>query len=196
MPDPDVPEQLAKLNFVYFRESDPFDATFASLIVALDTDLDWKKTHTRLLVRAKEWERKGKDRSFLLRGEDLHEAEKWQAEAGTKEPKATALHSHYILASRQAETRRQRFTLGSVAVALLVTVVLAIAALLQRNTARQQAAIARANWRRKPSWPAPRHRKLDSRRINCRIVAALVSRMDSITTLPAAFITATEIVSL
>src|SRR5215469_5598351 len=35
-----------------------------------------------------------------------------------------------------------------------------------------------------------------SPRINCRMVAALVSRTDSITTLPAEFITATEIVSL
>jgi len=41
------------------------------LIQALDTDLDAVKSHTRILVRALEWDRNGRDSSFLLRGIDL-----------------------------------------------------------------------------------------------------------------------------
>jgi len=50
----DVPESLAKINFVYFRQEDDFDPTFKCLLEMLDTDLVGKKIHTRLLVRAKE----------------------------------------------------------------------------------------------------------------------------------------------
>jgi WD40 repeat protein len=144
VPDAEIPKELAKINFVYFAESDPFDATFKSLVDTLDADLGWIRSNTRLLVRAKEWEQKNKNKSFLLTGEDLREAEKWQAEAGTKEPRATTLHAQYILASRQAETRRQRITLGAVMGALTITILLAVVAVFQRNTARQQTAIAQA----------------------------------------------------
>lgn len=137
-----VPEGIGRLNWIYFRDSDDFDATFASLLKVLDTDLDWKRSHSRLLVRAKEWERESREKNFLLRGKDLREAEEWQAQTADKEPKATSLHSEYILASRRAEIRRQRQQLASVVVALILTVGLAIAALMQWNTARKQLAIA------------------------------------------------------
>jgi hypothetical protein len=45
--------------------------------VALDTDLLWKHTHTRLLLRAREWESHSEEASFLLRGAALKEAEQW-----------------------------------------------------------------------------------------------------------------------
>ncbi len=142
--DTAVPEAIAKLNFVFLRDSDDFETAFASLLEALDSDLDWKRAHTRLLVRAKEWERKGYSQSLLLRGDDLQDAEQWQAQGGTKEPRPTPVQSQYILASRQAETRRQRLKVGWSTTALAVTAGLAVVALLQRNTARREAAIATA----------------------------------------------------
>jgi WD40 repeat protein len=142
VPDNALPKAIGTINFIFMRETDAFDSAFALLIHSLDTDLDWTRAHTRLLVRAKEWEREQKDRSFLLTGKDLREAEIWQSRAGSQEPKPTTLHAQYILASRQAETRRARRTLAAVAVALVLTVGLAVAAWVQRNTARQQAAIA------------------------------------------------------
>jgi TIR domain-containing protein len=71
VPDKDLPEPLAKINRIFFRDSDDFEATFAALIKALDEDLDWKRAHGRLLVRAKDWEGKNREKSFLLRGKDL-----------------------------------------------------------------------------------------------------------------------------
>jgi len=100
------------------------------------------RVHTRLLLRAKEWESKAQDKSFLLRGKDLQDAEECQGRAGSGAPKPTALQSQYVLASRQVETHRQRFTLAAVVCALLLVSGLAIVAFVQRSVARTEAAIA------------------------------------------------------
>src|SRR5439155_20642930 len=112
-------------------------------ISALDTDLEWVHTHTRLLTRAIEWENKGKNNSFVLRGDDLRSAERWLAEAGTqKERQPTALQTEYIIASRKAAARRQRIISGAVSLALIVSIVLTIVALTQRHQAVEQKNIA------------------------------------------------------
>jgi tetratricopeptide (TPR) repeat protein len=131
-----VPEAVAKLNWIFFRESDDFEKATDELISALDTDLDWVRTHTRLLTRAIEWESKGKNNSFVLRGDDLRSAEQWLAEAPTKtQAKPTALQTEYIIASRKAATRRQRITLGTVTFGFVIAIALAIVAINQRGRA-------------------------------------------------------------
>jgi hypothetical protein len=102
-----VHPELAKLNWIFFREQDDFDRAFQTLIEAIETDLSHVRSHTRLLVRAREWDNKERDRSFLLRGSDLEAAEQWLRQSATKHPQSTALHREYINASRQAETERQ-----------------------------------------------------------------------------------------
>jgi WD40 repeat protein len=136
-----VPEPLAKLNWIFFPEGDDFEKTFEkatdTLISALDTDLEWIHAHTRLLTRAIEWENKGKNNSFVLRGEDLRSAERWLAEAGAqKERQPTLLQTEYIIASRKASVRRQRITLGGVTFALAVAIVLAVLAYLNESKAK------------------------------------------------------------
>jgi tetratricopeptide (TPR) repeat protein len=134
-----APEALAKLNYIFFRESDDFEKATDTLINALDTDLDWVRAHTRLLTRAIEWETKGKNNSFVLRGDDLRTAERWLAQASTnKEPKPTALQTEYIIASRKAATRRQQITLGAVTLGFVVAIVLAIVAFFARQEAVNQ----------------------------------------------------------
>src|SRR5436309_3100377 len=113
--DNTAPEELAKLNYIFFRESDDFEKATDTLINALDTDLEWVRADTRLLTRAIERESKGKNKSFVLRGDDLRTAERWLAVASTnKEPKPTALQTEYIIASRRAAARRQQITLWAV----------------------------------------------------------------------------------
>src|SRR5215510_1559475 len=70
-PIPPVPPELTKIDYVFMRASDDFDKGFARLCNALDTDLDWVKKHTRLQLRALQWEKKKRSASFALRGEDL-----------------------------------------------------------------------------------------------------------------------------
>jgi WD40 repeat protein len=144
VPDADIPEAVARFQRIDFTGPTDFDSNFAKLTNALDTDLDWKQTHTRLLTRAREWERNGTDGSFLLRGKDLSEAEQWIVRSAEKEPKPTALHAQYILASRQAATKTQRIIIAAVAIALVVAIGLAIYAFSQRNTAQSETREAKA----------------------------------------------------
>ena len=108
----EVPSELAKLNWVYMRDTDDFSKAFQTLLSAMDADLDWIKTHTRIQVRALEWEKKNHSASFALRGEDLIEGEQFIASGMNKSPAPTQLQSEYILASRKDATRRQRRTLA------------------------------------------------------------------------------------
>ena len=74
----DLHPVLGKLQWLDFREHDgDFQANFAGLLRTLDTDREHLETHTRLLVRSGEWDRRGRDESLLLRGQDLQTAETW-----------------------------------------------------------------------------------------------------------------------
>ena len=142
--DPDrAPEGLRQLNWIWCRPGDDRPEAFAKVLDALETDLAWAEAHTRLLVRAVEWET-GRDSSLLMRGRDLEDAEQQLAANAGKEPVVTELQREYLLASRRASARRQRIILGSVSLALLVSVSLGIVALLQRNEANERAEIARS----------------------------------------------------
>ncbi len=55
------------LGGLYGCRSDDFDSAFQLLIDAIDTDLSHVRSHTRLLVRAREWEHKEHDSSFYCR---------------------------------------------------------------------------------------------------------------------------------
>jgi WD40 repeat protein len=139
-----VPEAAASLNWVYLRDSDDFDAGLAQLVAAIETDLEHVRTHTRIGVEAARWEASNGDRSLLLRGSDLAAAEGWLVGAAGKEPGPTQLQREYLLASRQAATRRQRTVIGAVSIALVVAVVLAVVALVQRSTAIHERNVADA----------------------------------------------------
>jgi WD40 repeat protein len=138
--DADVPEAVAVRNWIpqTGRFDDDFDAALATLLTAIETDLDWVREHTRCGLRATEWERRGEDHSLLARGSDLDQAEAFLSGGGGKEPQPTELQGRYVLASRRAATRRQRQLVTGVSVALVVAIVLGVLALLQRNTAVEQ----------------------------------------------------------
>lgn len=102
----DVHPAISRHNWIFFRATDDFKQAFETFITALKTDLDYVRTHARLLVRAKEWQRKLADTSFLLRGSDLREAEDWLQHSDHKHPQPTDLHRRYIEASRQEEQER------------------------------------------------------------------------------------------
>jgi len=139
-----VPKSLAELNWIFFRDSDDFEEATGKLISALDTDLTWVRAHTRLLTRAIEWNANGKNKSFVLRGDDLRSAEQWLAEAGAqKDRQPTALQTEYIIGSRKAASRRQRITLGATSFGFVVAIVLAVLALFARQEGLKQEAKAK-----------------------------------------------------
>ena len=139
-----IPEDLARLNWIWFRESDDFETSLSKLIKAIDTDLDWVRVHTRLLMRTNEWHNQGYDKSLLLRGSDLKTAERWLSQGEQKDPRPMSLQTQYITESRKAETQRYRRTLGAVTVALIVAIVLGGGAWMQWNRASSRALAASA----------------------------------------------------
>lgn len=153
-----LPERISAHNWIAFREGDDADAALATLLAALDLDLAWTKAHTRLLGRAGEWERRGRSGSFLLRKEDLRDAEERLARVGAAlEPQPTPLQREYVLASRRAATRGLQRLVGSLLVGGAVVLALAVLsfslfrvaesrrteAVSQRQRAEEEARIAR-----------------------------------------------------
>ncbi|MCB0191746.1 MAG: TIR domain-containing protein [Anaerolineae bacterium] len=138
----DAPGSLPSINWSFFRDNDNFETAFEALSTALDTDLEWTKIHTRLLVRALEWENRQRNRSYLLRGDDLVEAEHNRAVHADVSPQLTRLQGEYIYTSRQDALRRQRQRLTAVSLGLVIAIILAIIALWQYQVAQTQRNIA------------------------------------------------------
>jgi WD40 repeat protein len=139
-----VPDAAAELNWIFLREGDDFDGGVGQLVSALEQDLDHVRTHTRLGVAATRWDAGGREPSQLLRGAELAAAEGWLVGGADKQPAPTQLQREYVLASRQAATRRQRTVIGGVTFALVVAVVLAVVALIQRSNAIHERNVAYA----------------------------------------------------
>jgi WD40 repeat protein len=101
-----APEKLAALNYVRFDEGRSFMAGVKALVRALETDLEWLREHTRLLVRAMEWDHAGRVENRMLSGGDIAEAKAWAAKRPKGAPEPTGLHLDYIRASEDAESAR------------------------------------------------------------------------------------------
>ncbi len=129
--------KISSHNWIYFRESDEFDKAFHSLTDALDTDLPYLKMHTRLLIKAVEWNDKERDAALVLRGNDLRSAAQWLQQSADKQPNPTELQREYIQSSQRAATARLR-ALTLYAVYGVVVVLLAGFAFLQALSAEQR----------------------------------------------------------
>ncbi len=129
-------------NWIYFRDQDDFNTSLKTLLDAMDTDLSYVREHTRLLIRAREWNEAKRDGGLLLNGIETRQAESWLTDALGKTPAPTELHKTYIYASRQAENGRQRRLQLGVAVALVITIALAIYGLTQATLAGNNFATA------------------------------------------------------
>jgi len=140
--DPEtVPDLLAGLNWIDASEPGRLHAALDAVVTALDTDLERVKAHTHLLVRATDWLRGEEDRSLLLRGRELNEAETVLADTAS-EPQATPLQTRFVVTSRKAAGRRQRGAIAVVTALLLVAASLGVVALVQRNSAVENEGLA------------------------------------------------------
>ena len=96
-------EAIKSHNWLFFRKEDDFSQSLIQLIDALNLDIAHVKGHTRFLVRALEWDNKGRKDGFLLKDENLIEAEDWLKLGVNKDPKPTNLQKTYIENSRKIE---------------------------------------------------------------------------------------------
>lgn len=138
---------LARHQWLDFTDPDRFDASFATLVKAIDTDIAHTRMHTRLIGRAKEWDANRRDTSYLLDGSEITEAENWLAEAATaaKTPEATPLQTAYIRASRDHQRKRQRQLLTAALVSLVAVSVFALLAMFFWGQSEANLDLARDN---------------------------------------------------
>ena len=85
-------EQLAHENWDYIQKIQWIDFTLIrdvnqaidALLATVDTDPERVKLHTRLLLRLRDWESRGRNPSGLLRGDELTHYEQWFTESRQK----------------------------------------------------------------------------------------------------------------
>ncbi len=103
-------------------------------------------TRRRLESAAHDWMSSGSDPSFLYRGGRLELAESWAASSGFEltddEHRFLATSRTKVDRDQVVRTRRRRIVVGLLAAALVVAIVGAAVALVQRHNADRQAAIA------------------------------------------------------
>jgi WD40 repeat protein len=140
-----ISPRLGSANWIYMRpRKEDFKSALSLLLECIHTDLDWVRQHTRLLQRAAEWEQKKRNKSYLLRGTDLSDAEAWMIES-TKDMSRSVLpiQAEYINTCRREAMRQQtRLTIG-VALVMVLSVFLGLFSITQWRKAEDNAALAR-----------------------------------------------------
>jgi hypothetical protein len=101
----EAPDTVKHLNWIFARTQDDFQVSFDKLLSAIRTDYDWVQVHSRLQIKALEWDRNKREESFLLRGMELQDAEAQLSVNGQKAPIPTELQRIYISTSRQTEDK-------------------------------------------------------------------------------------------
>ena len=137
------PEGIGHINWVYFTphagQENTFDQSLPKVEQALVADYENMREHTRILLRAIDWEKHASQRSYLLKGKEIDKAEAWQVQAINKEPLPTELQGQYILNSRKNQRKqRQRITVA-ISVLLVLVVIAGALAYIQGRISHSQA---------------------------------------------------------
>lgn len=133
---------LSRHNWFFLDADDAFDNAMPNLLDAIRTDQDYKRTQTRLLQRAMEWNNAGRKSAAFLRGHELEDGETWLAASGGKEPSPGNLITTYLVASRRFARNRLR-TLAALTSGILTTLlVLGVIAFVAFFLARRNADLA------------------------------------------------------
>ena len=143
--DQAVPEELAKLNFIFFDDPTRFQRSADQLAEALGTDIGWIRQHTDFGEQARRWSQAKRASGLLLRSPVLEQAERWIASRPPGAPAPTEETQAFIRQSRQGATRRRNVLTGSLAAGLVLALALAGLAYWQRGVAVEQRGIAQQN---------------------------------------------------
>lgn len=135
---------IARHHWLPFKVGDDFEQGVRDLLQTFRLDIYHTREHTRLLMRAIEWREHGRERARLLTGSEIDSAEAWLAQAATKSPSPTQLHSEYIYTSRQNQRRTARRLLYGALAAFAISLFLALVAFIQAGIARSAQEIASA----------------------------------------------------
>lgn len=98
----DLPERIAQIQWIPFVDDYRFDDSVVHVRKAVETNADWLRRHTTLTMLASLWEKRGRDRGSLLRGEPLSDAERsLDVRSDETQPVPSPLVLEYIADSRR-----------------------------------------------------------------------------------------------
>ena len=146
----EIPEFIRKHNWIFCRDGqDVFERAIAEACKTIQTDFEWLNFHTELQVKALKWHRRGGERSLLLRGKELEDAESMLGLKAGLEPYPVDLQREYLLRSRQAVNRQRGQVTVWLSFGVILMTILAVFAWRQRNSAvaSEATAIAEGNAR-------------------------------------------------
>ncbi|HKH48564.1 MAG TPA: TIR domain-containing protein [Thermoanaerobaculia bacterium] len=151
---------LGPLEWVDLRGGQISEGTLDRLFALIGTDFEWVRAHTRLLLRAAEWQASGRNASLLLWGKELKKAEEWLAANNAHRlPKVTEDQTAYVMASRKTKYRLLSVVLGFMTLAFLGALLLSFFAFFQWKEAEKASERAkrekkiRVGWASEPKAP-------------------------------------------
>ena len=103
-----VPEELAKLNFIFFEDASRFEQSADKLAEALDTDIAWIRQHTEYGEAEPRWSTARRPSGLLLHSPTLEVAEHWIVTRPRGVPEPTREIKKFIAASRKSAQSAQR----------------------------------------------------------------------------------------
>ncbi|MCL4880516.1 MAG: TIR domain-containing protein [Anaerolineae bacterium] len=116
-------ENWSSLQSINFISSKECNTCVDQIIATARADFDHVDAHRRFLVRAHEWEIKGRKAAFVLSGGDLKEAQEWLVTSWDKIPQPLTLHREYVAASQlHAKKQRRRIAVAAVTAILIVAI--------------------------------------------------------------------------
>jgi len=107
VPNEEVPEELRRLNYVFFTEGSSFARSLGQVADALRADLDWIREHTRFAEAAVRWQARDRIEALLLRDDELAAAQAWMTVRKAGAPEITDGQRALIAASTEAQTSRR-----------------------------------------------------------------------------------------
>jgi WD40 repeat protein len=143
------PEGIGHINWVYFTphagQENTFEVSFPKVVQALEADYEHSREHTRILLRAIDWDKGQKNNSYLLKGAEIEKAERWQMNAASKDPTPTALQTEYVIISRKQQRKQQQQITAVISVLMVLAVIAGIVAIFQAKAARLNEDIAHSD---------------------------------------------------
>ena len=130
LPDAPPPDDISRLNYIFFDGSQPFGSALKELAPALRLNLGWIRDHTHYSESARMWEDRSRDPAMLLRGAELKRALTWQIDREPNFPEISMSLNEFLSLSEENEiiqaASRKRTGSWTVAVFMIVPLCLAI----------------------------------------------------------------------
>ncbi|MBN8592402.1 MAG: toll/interleukin-1 receptor domain-containing protein [Anaerolineae bacterium] len=98
-------------NWIFY-EDNAFERFVDRVFDAIQTDREYARKHTNLLMSAQKWDARGRKSEYLLRGEELQDALTWLAGSPGKSPSPIELQQIYITESQLFAQRATKSLIG------------------------------------------------------------------------------------